>query len=600
MATTRDPLGPLTVVRDASAGTVQAIVNKESNVVVGPDARYTAAQLSALAAAGGLTPWATYIPSDAVPPYQLWARSASEFGSPIGGPVEGASTVMLLGDSLQAASLSVPLPNQDPYTPYGVPTLSLPNIGVNFVRLASNDPLCPLGAGTLRYYAATAEFTWQAFGQSEGARVATPSAGFYKLDSGAPGAALYLALANQSRPVADKADTVTIAASRYNYTVDMRGFFGAAFVELNYPFDVVYNYGIAGIKASEVAAMEWQWGARFTDVTVIQAGTNETSTIATAATALAAMRSIITSRKTIGSKVLVVGLFPVTGSTATVAGAKAWYQVQLAALCVELNVAFVDALPFVSDPSSTTGAYAATYSEDGLHPSVSGAMQIAKRAVTPALAKLARARPGGQDSGVSWDAALAPYGNTLTNGRCTGTAGTKGTRVTGTVPTNWDVAPTTGAVIACVCTAPDDASPVARTDGKPGNWFQLAVNNAGGVLNETIVAAHSPYIAANRYSVGDYMVVEADIEISGAGFKTVTLSGAVLPNHTHNAFTTLPSALSDTYNGQTVKASIRSRPMRIVETPTNGNVNLTIVMMAGGVGTVKIARVSYHKVPAPV
>ena len=49
-----------------------------------PVATYTAAQLSAMAAAGTLTPFATYVPSDASPPYQLWARSASELGSPLG------------------------------------------------------------------------------------------------------------------------------------------------------------------------------------------------------------------------------------------------------------------------------------------------------------------------------------------------------------------------------------------------------------------------------------------------------------------------------------------------------------------------------------
>lgn len=46
---------------------------------------YTLAQIEALALAGGLTPYATYIPSDASPPYQLWARDASTLGSPLGG-----------------------------------------------------------------------------------------------------------------------------------------------------------------------------------------------------------------------------------------------------------------------------------------------------------------------------------------------------------------------------------------------------------------------------------------------------------------------------------------------------------------------------------
>ena len=69
----------------------------------GPNASYTAAQLSAMAAAGTLTPFATYIPSDAVPPYQLWARSASELGSPLGCDLvsvqvagSGASTIEVL------------------------------------------------------------------------------------------------------------------------------------------------------------------------------------------------------------------------------------------------------------------------------------------------------------------------------------------------------------------------------------------------------------------------------------------------------------------------------------------------------------------------
>ena len=49
-----------------------------------PVATYTAAQLSAMAAAGTLTPFATYVPSDARTPYQLWARDPSTLGSPLG------------------------------------------------------------------------------------------------------------------------------------------------------------------------------------------------------------------------------------------------------------------------------------------------------------------------------------------------------------------------------------------------------------------------------------------------------------------------------------------------------------------------------------
>lgn len=45
--------------------------------------KYTAAQLSAMAAAGTLTPYETYIASD--DPYPQWALDAYTLGSPLGG-----------------------------------------------------------------------------------------------------------------------------------------------------------------------------------------------------------------------------------------------------------------------------------------------------------------------------------------------------------------------------------------------------------------------------------------------------------------------------------------------------------------------------------
>lgn len=516
--------------------------------------------------------------------------------------LKGARTCMLLGDSLLASSLRLPLPNQDPYGFYADQSPSVPNIGSNFVRFCSNDRTCPTGNGTLRYYAATKEFSWQAFGDTEGPRVSAPTTGFYKMESGSPNAAFYVALVDQSRPVADKADTINVAASSASYAADLKGFFGAAMVELNYPFDVVYNYGISGIKASEIVNMRSQWEGRFTDVTVIQAGTNESSTMALATAALDALRTLITSRIAIGSKVLVVGLFPVDGNTATAAGSKAWLNTQIAALCTELKVAFVNAFPYVADPTSTAGAWAAGFSGDGLHPNVTGSMTIAKYAVSPALAKLCDWTDARRDdAGVPWSATDAPYGNTLTNGLMTGTAGAKGARVTGTVPTSWNVSPTTGSNIACVCKAPQDASPVARTDGKPGNWFELAIDNSTGVLNETITASHSLYIAADRYALGDYVVAECDLEVVNAvGVKTFSIAGGILPGMTLSAITSLPSDLSGSYLGGKLKTTARSRPARIVLPPTNGNMTLTVVMQAGGTVTVRIARFSLHKVPPPV
>lgn len=99
---------------DDTADIEQALVNggnavwdlRKADTGGGPGNRvplntYTAAQLSAMAAAGGLTPFATYVPSDAVPPYQLWARSATELVSPSGASLIPVSYPGLVGSLVE-------------------------------------------------------------------------------------------------------------------------------------------------------------------------------------------------------------------------------------------------------------------------------------------------------------------------------------------------------------------------------------------------------------------------------------------------------------------------------------------------------------------
>lgn len=78
----RTPIGPVSNVIDDDGVTV-AQVDKEGRSTGPFDARFTQAQLAALAAAGGLTPYATYIASD--DPYPQWAIDAYTLGSPLGG-----------------------------------------------------------------------------------------------------------------------------------------------------------------------------------------------------------------------------------------------------------------------------------------------------------------------------------------------------------------------------------------------------------------------------------------------------------------------------------------------------------------------------------
>jgi hypothetical protein len=100
---------------------------------------------------------------------------------------------------------------------------------------------------------------------------------------------------------------------------------------------------------------------------------------------------------------------------------------------------------------------------DGTHPSAYGAALMA-RTVAPILATLFPTRPNFPGPGDPKNLAPNPF--------MTGTAGSLGTGVTGTVATGWYVAdgggsPTLSAV----------GSKVARTDGIPGEWQQVAITS---------------------------------------------------------------------------------------------------------------------------
>ena len=559
------------------------------------DATYTAAQLDALAAAGSLTPYATYVASDADSPTPQWARDVHTL---VALPLASASarSVMLLGDSILSLSRTVPMPNQSTNIPYSIIYGTLPNIG-GFVSQVSADPLCPAGAGTLRYWVADQSFSWQAFGDSEGPHVAATQVGWYTLPSGSADSALYIRCQENYRPASDKSDSVTVPALAVNYSAELAGIAGAALAALNFPCRDVYSYCVPGATATGILAARWQWGSVQSDMSIICLGTNQSSTLAASASALAAIQTIVSARLATGSTVLVIGLLPYNGASATVAGAKRWLQQELASMCAGLGIDFVDPTAYVGDPSSTAGAWAAGYSDDGTHPNVAGSIVIAQRGLVPALTKRMPAISRTRDVGVAYDAALAPRGNLAVNGALTGTAGTKGTRVTGTVPTGWSVV-SSGANISCVCTAPDDASPVARTDGGTGNWFQLAVNNAAGVLNEYIDLSQSALIPAGNFALGDYVVLQADVELSASDAAAFSFWTRCEPNMLAYALATVNPAYN--LGGGAFKATLTSNPMKLVRTPTGTNIYLRAYMRAGGTATVKVARISLCKVPEPV
>lgn len=156
----------------------------------------------------------------------------------------------------------------------------------------------------------------------------------------------------------------------------------------------------------------------------------------------------------------------------------------LAALARHMGVEFVDPSSVMTDYSNTTGdPLAASFNADLIHQNPVGnyqmagllATQLTSRLQIPPLGYLAS--PTGADV---YDATNNPNGNSWTNPLFLGTGGSEGTGVTGDTPTGYTATRNTGASSAV-------SAVVARSDGPPGNWWEITVGSPTAELNEFII-----------------------------------------------------------------------------------------------------------------
>lgn len=517
-----------------------------------------------------------------------------------------AITAMYLGDSITA------LTSDMPHTPRNrgcriLSTASLTNInarGLFLIRIESH-PLAASGNGTLRYWKADDAFSWQANGDTEGPRVKVPTAGFYTLESGSPDRALYVGLVSRFKPLTDVADSVNVTgAFRLRNNSSTAGYMGWTNLLSNGALEKPTCYAISTIKAAEWLAARAQWEGVYTDLTVIFLGTNDVQGMETVPQALADIEEIVKARLAIGSRPIVGCLLPADTRTADEVRAAIEFNRGIRAMGVRLKFDVWDAWNFVYNPTGT-GGYADGMAKDGLHPAALGANLIGSKALLPIFKKYVGVEVPRLFAGAKYDAALAPYGNLLANGQLTGTDGAKGTGVTGETPTGWTVTRDIGSTITAVSKAPGSASPVPRTDGRQGNYWSIDVNNANsGAVDESIRARLSALITTG-FAVGDYLVIEGDMQFSGTGMQGVeaffTATGGLGTRYGLACYTdTDPTGAMRDLSGQTVTVPFRSEPMRIEPGDTSLNVGLVMYMRPGGTGRLNIGQnISLHRVPAP-
>jgi lysophospholipase L1-like esterase len=532
---------------------------------------------------------------------ELMAATAFNTASLTGiGKKRVGKSIMWLGDSITSKTSAMGIfARGEPYYKLFPTYTNLNTLGV-FIAATRPIGTCPAGAGSLTYTSSSTSLTWQAFGDSPGAPVPIPTSGFYTLESGSPDHQLVVAIVQRLKPAGNATDTVTISGGPLVLSNQATvGFSGWLETQLRNPFSQSLNYGIAGIRASDWLAASAQWSGIYTDLTNIHLGTNDVSSRATALQCLLDIEAIIQLRQALGSVCVLWTLLPYNARATAANQAVAEFNQGIRILGDTYHCDVADAWQFVANPD-TSVTWASGLSGDGLHPGSKGAYIMAKRAGVPIYSKYVQPRHTMIPTAMAYSATDAPYGNLANNGNLTGTSGTLGTGVSGTLPTSWIASRTTGSVMTAVATAPDAGSPIARTDGRLGNWCRLVCTNTGGVDGETIQFRGASFMTAGNFSAGDLVVLEGEIQLSGSGIQYVAAWGgsAGTGRYTYGLYgeVTTSGEIGD-LDGDTVYIPFRSQPLRIASGDTNFNIYFEIRLLANGVANLDIGQsINFHKV----
>jgi lysophospholipase L1-like esterase len=267
-------------------------------------------------------------------------------------------------------------------------------------------------------------------------------------------------------------------------------------------FEPVTYYAVSGKRADEMVTEQLPQviaqSPRPGYCTVL-AGTNDVFANRTEAQIRADLTSIIEGLITAGIRPIVGTILPRTGLTGAQNTVLVKVNDWLRRYCPTVGAILIDWYGALSD---SVGAPKANALYDGTHPSIVGAVymaRVAAAALSPHIPAVNRLPMSNLES---------PSPNLLTNPVMTGTSGTKwDAGITGNVASNWIARFPSGAGTAV-------ASKVARTDNVPGEWQQIAQSAGTGVQ------VYQSVTDTSRFAAGDQLYalveLECDSDLSGA------------------------------------------------------------------------------------
>ncbi len=484
-------------------------------------------------------------------------------------------------------------------------SVTFTNITNNFIRNAAVDSRAGTGTGSLTWTPSTTSLTWTAPGDTAGTPVDVTGGGYFYIPSGSANKGIIVGLNIVSAPATTQTDSVSVSGNPTSARSIATGYAGWVEALSKVAFDDVYNFGISGDTSSGLVLRLHQIINSDANFVVLMIGTNDIdgTSAATAASTLATLKTNLLGDiipRLVGSgKTLLVGTIP-AGSAASANKAQAIMEANtfITQYCQNNGIDCFDCYAQTVNPVSSSAAHITDrLASDNLHINSKGAYSIAKNEIIPILNKFIPTVKNRLGSALLYDATVAKSGNLFIRGMFLGVAGTLNTGITGTVPTGVTLVRGSGTTVTCVSTAPEDGSPIARTDGIPGNWWRMVIT---GNTGDYLQAYGSAFMTAGNFAAGDIVEAFAEIQMSGTGIYGVSLSfNHATPTTTVPLFlyeATDASNIMADLNGDTVSMIVRSNKYQIPSGATNFQMVLTMQVNTGGTATIDTQRWFLRKV----
>lgn len=183
------------------------------------------------------------------------------------------------------------------------------------------------------------------------------------------------------------------------------------------------------------------------------------------------------------------------------------------------NVIIIDPWTYSGDPTSATGDPKANYTLDGLHQNSYLAMVLGRGLATQLVKRLPSANILPASNADVYDASVNTIGNLVSNPMLAGTAGSKGTGVTGSVADGWSVSTSDTAALLVVASKTTDAA------GRPVQ--RLVVDGTPTSTNPVISITQN--ITVGNLSVGDRLSLGWECGLAAGHTGFIGLSSTIIP-----------------------------------------------------------------------